>query len=64
MKINYTAALSMFAGAALGGAAGSKDCTLRPSRKLMLWSELETLDPAAQAAFTPLAKTADASDGR
>ena len=57
MKIRYTVVLSMIAGAALGGAA-IQGLHAQAKPKAYTVSELETLDPAAQAAFTQLAHLA------
>ena len=64
MKTRYTVALSMIAGAALGGAA-IQGLHAQAKPKAYTVSELETLDPAAQAAFTQLAQAAlKAAGGR
>jgi uncharacterized protein (DUF1330 family) len=64
MKTRYTVVLSMIAGAALGGAA-IQGLHAQAKPKAYTVSELETLDPAAQAAFTQLAQAAlKAAGGR
>ena len=64
MKTVYTVALSMFAGAALGAAA-IQGLQAQGKAKAYTVSELETLDPAAQAAFTTSAQAAlKAAGGR
>jgi uncharacterized protein (DUF1330 family) len=64
MKTYYTVALSMLAGAALGAGA-IQGLQAQGKAKAYTVSELETLDPAAQAAFTPLAQAAlKAAGGR
>jgi uncharacterized protein (DUF1330 family) len=62
MKTAYTVALSLFAGAALGGAA-IQGLQAQGKPKAYTISELETIDPAAQAAFTPLAQAAQKAAG-
>jgi uncharacterized protein (DUF1330 family) len=57
MKTRYTVVLSMIAGATLGGAA-IQGLHAQAKPKAYTVSELETLDPAAQAAFTQLAQAA------
>ena len=52
MKTAYTVAMSVFAGVALGGAA-IQGLHAQAKPKAYVVSELETLDPAAQAVFTP-----------
>jgi uncharacterized protein (DUF1330 family) len=64
MRTYYTVALSMLAGVALGGAA-IQGLHAQAKPKAYTVSELETLDPAAQAAFTSLAQAAlKAAGGR
>ena len=64
MKTRYTVALSMLAGAVLGaGAIQGLQAQGKP--KAYTVSETETLDPAAQKVFTPLAQAAlKAAGGR
>ena len=62
MKTVYTVALSMFAGAALGAVA-IQGLQAQGKAKAYTVSELETLDPAAQAVFTPLAQVAQKAAG-
>jgi uncharacterized protein (DUF1330 family) len=64
MKTCYTVALSMLAGAVLGaGAIQGLQAQGKP--KAYTVSETETLDPAAQKVFTPLAQSAlKAAGGR
>jgi uncharacterized protein (DUF1330 family) len=57
MKTRYTVVLSMIAGATLGGAA-IQGLHAQAKPKAYTVSELETLDPAAQAVFTQLAQAA------
>ena len=52
----------MFAGVALGGAA-IQGLHAQAKPKAYVVSELETLDPAAQAVFTPLAQAAQKAAG-
>ena len=64
MKTVYTVALSMFAGAALGAVA-IQGLQAQGKAKAYTVSELETLDPTAQAAFTTSAQAAlKAAGGR
>ena len=64
MKTRYTVALSMFAGVAIGVVA-VQGLQAQGKPKAYTVSELESLDPAAQAAFTPLAQAAmKAAGGR
>ena len=64
MKTVYTVALSMFAGAALGAVA-IQGLQAQGKAKAYTVSELETLDPTAQAAYTPHAQAAlKAAGGR
>jgi uncharacterized protein (DUF1330 family) len=53
----YTVALSMLAGAALGGAA-IQGLHAQAKPKAYAVTETEVLDPAAQAAYTPLVRAA------
>ena len=62
MKTAYTVAMSVFAGVALGGAA-IQGLHAQAKPKAYVISELETLDPAAQAVFTPLAQAAQRAAG-
>jgi uncharacterized protein (DUF1330 family) len=62
MKTSYTVAFSMFAGAVLGVLA-IQGLQAQGKPKAYTISELETLDPAAQAAFTPLAQAAQKTAG-
>ena len=62
MKTSYTVAFSMFAGAVLGVLA-IQGLQAQGKPKAYTISELETLDPAAQAAFTPLAQAAQKAAG-
>jgi uncharacterized protein (DUF1330 family) len=62
MKTAYTVAMSVFAGVALGGTA-IQGLHAQAKPKAYVVSELETLDPAAQAAFTPLAQAAQKAAG-
>ena len=62
MKSAYTVAMSVFAGVALGGTA-IQGLHAQAKPKAYVVSELETLDPAAQAAFTPLAQAAQKAVG-
>ncbi len=62
MKTAYTVAFSMFAGAVLG-VLGVQGLQAQGKPKAYTISELETLDPAAQAAFTPLAQAAQKAAG-
>jgi uncharacterized protein (DUF1330 family) len=65
MKTRYTVALSMIAGAVIGAVAIQGLHAQVSNRKAYTVSELETLDPAAQAAFTQLAQAAlKAAGGR
>jgi uncharacterized protein (DUF1330 family) len=52
MKTRYTVVLSMIAGAALGGAA-IQGLHAQAKPKAYIVTEIEVLDPAANAAFTP-----------
>ena len=64
MKTRYTVALSMLAGVALGAVA-VQGLHAQGKPKAYTISELELLDPTAQAAFTPLAQAAmKAAGGR
>jgi uncharacterized protein (DUF1330 family) len=64
MKTRYTVVLSMIAGAALGGTA-IQGLHAQAKPKTYVITEMETLDAAAQAAFTPLATAAlTAAGGR
>jgi uncharacterized protein (DUF1330 family) len=64
MKTRYTVALSMLAGVALGAVA-VQGLHAQGKPKAYTISELESLDPTAQAAFTPLAQAAmKAAGGR
>jgi uncharacterized protein (DUF1330 family) len=64
MKTKYTVALSMLAGVAIGAVA-VQGLQAQGKPKAYTVSELESLDPAAQAAFTPLAQAAmKAAGGR
>jgi uncharacterized protein (DUF1330 family) len=64
MKTYYTVALSMLAGAALGAVA-IQGLQAQGKAKAYTVSELETLDPTAQAAFTTSAQAAlKAAGGR
>jgi uncharacterized protein (DUF1330 family) len=64
MKTRYTVVLSMIAGAALGGAA-IQGLHAQAKPKTYVITEIEPLDAAAQAAFTPLATAAlTAAGGR
>ena len=64
MKTVYAVALSMFAGAALGAVA-IQGLQAQGKAKAYTVSELETLDPTAQAAFTTSAQAAlKAAGGR
>jgi uncharacterized protein (DUF1330 family) len=62
MKTKYTVAFSMFAGAVIGAVA-IQGLQAQGKPKAYTISELETLDPAAQAAFTPLAQAAQKAAG-
>jgi uncharacterized protein (DUF1330 family) len=64
MKTWYTVALSMIAGAALGGAA-IQGLHAQAKPKAYSISETEAVDAAAQAAYTPLVRNAlSAAGGR
>jgi uncharacterized protein (DUF1330 family) len=64
MRTRYTVALSMLAGAVIGAVA-IQGLQAQGKAKAYTVSELETLDPAAQAAFTSLAQAAlKAAGGR
>src|SRR5262247_135226 len=64
IKTKYTVALSMLAGVAIGVVA-VQGLQAQGKQKAYTVSELESLDPAAQAAFTPLAQAAmKAAGGR
>jgi uncharacterized protein (DUF1330 family) len=64
MKTRFTVALSMLAGVAIGVVA-VQGLQAQGKPKAYTVSETETLDPAAQAAFTPLAQAAlKAAGGR
>ena len=64
MKTRYTVAFSMFAGAVLGAVA-IQGIQAQGKPKAYTISETESLDPAAQAVFTPLAQAAlKAAGGR
>jgi uncharacterized protein (DUF1330 family) len=64
MRTYYTVALSMLAGVALGAVA-VQGLQAQGKPKAYTVSETETLDPAAQAVFTPLAQAAlKAAGGR
>ena len=64
MKTKYTVALSMLAGVAIGAVA-VQGLQAQGKPKAYTVSELESLDPNAQAAFTPLAQAAmKAAGGR
>src|SRR5262245_56648531 len=64
MKTCYIVALSMLAGAFLGGVA-IQGLHAQGKPKAYTVSETETIDPAAQAVFTPLAQAAlKAAGGR
>jgi uncharacterized protein (DUF1330 family) len=64
MKTRCTVVLSMIAGAALGGAA-IQGLHAQAKPKAYVVSETEALDAAAQAAYTPLVRTAtNAAGGR
>ena len=62
MKTWYTVALSMIAGAALGGAA-IQGLHAQAKPKAYVVSETEAVDAAAQAAYTPLVRTALSAAG-
>ena len=62
MKTAYTVAMSVFAGVALGGAA-IQGLHAQAKPKAYVVSELETLDPAAQAAFVPSVQAAQKAAG-
>jgi uncharacterized protein (DUF1330 family) len=65
MKTRYTFVLAMIAGATLGATAMQGVHAQLAAKKAYTVSELETLDPAAQAAFTQLAQAAlKAAGGR
>jgi uncharacterized protein (DUF1330 family) len=65
MKTWYTVVLSMIAGAALGGAAMQGVHAQLAAKKAYSISETESLDAAAQAAYTPLVRAAqNAAGGR
>jgi uncharacterized protein (DUF1330 family) len=64
MKTRFTVALSMLAGAAIGVVA-VQGLQAQGKPKAYTVSELESLDPTAQATFTPLAQAAmKAAGGR
>ena len=64
MKTRYTVALSMIAGAALGGAA-IQGLHAQGKPKAYTVSELETIDAQAQQAYLPAARRAiEAAHGR
>jgi uncharacterized protein (DUF1330 family) len=64
MKTKYTVVLSMLAGVAIGVVA-VQGLQAQGKPKAYTVSELESLDPTAQAAFTPLAQAAmKAAGGR
>ena len=58
----HKVAMSVFAGVALGAAA-IQGLHAQAKPKAYVISELETLDPAAQAVFTPLAQAAQKAAG-
>ncbi len=62
MKTQYTVALSMIAGAALGAMA-IQGLHAQAKPKAYSVSELETLDAAANAAFVPLVQAAQKAAG-
>ena len=62
MRTAYTVAMSVFGGIVLGGAA-IQGLHAQAKLKAYVISELEMLDPAAQAAFTPLAQAAQKAAG-
>ena len=62
MKTRYTVVLSMIAGAALGGAA-IQGLHAQAKPKAYSISETESIDAAAQAAYTPLVRAAQSAAG-
>ena len=62
MKINYTAALSMFAGVALGGAA-IHGLHAQAKPKAYIVTESEIIDAAAAAAYGPRNQAAQKAAG-
>lgn len=62
MKTRYTVVLSMIAGAALGGAA-IQGLHAQAKPKAYIVTEIEVLDPAANAAFTPLIRASQQAAG-
>jgi uncharacterized protein (DUF1330 family) len=62
MKTKYTVALSMLAGVAIGVVA-VEGLQAQGKPKAYVITELETLDPAAAPAFTPVAGAAQAAAG-
>jgi uncharacterized protein (DUF1330 family) len=62
MKTRYTVVLSMIAGAALGGAA-IQGLHAQAKPKAYIITDIELLDAAANAAFTPLIRASQQAAG-